>query len=541
MVDSMALIRAGDRLPTTSAVDNVYLLITPLASSGYNGPLAGYLGRSIPPRFVPDCCQHWAICVRGKCYEVTAQRSRHGKVFLKRAFPIEAWKQKQYDAGLSWERRKVGITRSTDEQIHEEAELIWKQRFETKYKLDRQNCQNFAYCLKERITVLDEDVSIRERMAWKKMPEVSTEVQRTVVKVLLVAGGVAAVVVVGMAIANSRNSTSLPTTTDGKPSGKTLTAPKTPKPKASSPARSSYSSPSSDYSSQSSTSSKPATQWEPRTPSRPRLPRLTLDQIWLKKRGRDVDKALARALRRGTSIQLTCAYGAAGHWEIVPDDIRDFDVQQPELEEERILRYLGIGRSHNVRSLIHPTELQTLTEYHEYGSYWMQLRDVENQDQANMPESVDEAEKHILYGRRWSELADIEAGAGLDASEVDAWNEADHDEQEDANDDDSVDASPVQLLLNDEPYDPLTAEALAAFNARGNNKAPSLFSDSDTLIGTQVPGEEKDCALWDALFDAESNIGTPEFGPRTAALEEPLPDDRCTLGSLRYVVEAGGL
>ncbi|KAL8936591.1 MAG: hypothetical protein Q9216_004852 [Gyalolechia sp. 2 TL-2023] len=119
--------------------------------------------------------EHWTLEVDGKCYELGPDLKKK-LPFIKKLYDMikptskdaTEWHDLRKKQQIKPERRKIGRTRKTHEEIEQEVNYIWTNFNSEKYLFFTQNCQNFAYMLYERIGV---EVVDAERHLWERMPD----------------------------------------------------------------------------------------------------------------------------------------------------------------------------------------------------------------------------------------------------------------------------------------------------------------------------------------------------------------------------------
>ena len=151
---------------------------------------------------------HWTLEIDGTCYELSPDKKKKFRVakfvtdmfgLLNDACPphdrdAESWHKDRKACDIEPERRRVGQTRKTREEITAEGNIryfhlfrcakrrlmtfitvdhIWKDFNNGCYGLLTQNCQNFVLTLCSRILVSEDDpeVSKTERDSWEKLPK----------------------------------------------------------------------------------------------------------------------------------------------------------------------------------------------------------------------------------------------------------------------------------------------------------------------------------------------------------------------------------
>ncbi|KAK5169171.1 uncharacterized protein LTR77_006480 [Saxophila tyrrhenica] len=132
---------------------------------------------------------HWALEVRGSCYEVTKiDYSRVGRVKDKATFeapPLREWWSAREHFGLRYVGRTVGATELNNHQILARARKLWGNGgfFRKEWKLFR-NCQNFAHMLFEEICAEPDEFNLRAmRLSeWQRMPNPASNIKGAAVE-----------------------------------------------------------------------------------------------------------------------------------------------------------------------------------------------------------------------------------------------------------------------------------------------------------------------------------------------------------------------
>lgn len=160
----------------------IYLLITDLAASNprdFKIPRFSSLNTKLSLHHVAFT-KHWAIHVRDRCYEVNSRPSaanpKKRDYFLNHQVTFSHWKRKADEEDLEYEQVEVGATTWADQDIETHSQLIWDDRFEKNFKLDRQNCQNFSYLLYKAIALEPGKIKKDIQGSFKRMPNRFSEI-----------------------------------------------------------------------------------------------------------------------------------------------------------------------------------------------------------------------------------------------------------------------------------------------------------------------------------------------------------------------------
>ncbi|KAL9617936.1 MAG: hypothetical protein Q9160_007302 [Pyrenula sp. 1 TL-2023] len=143
----------------------VFLLLVPIQATSFS------FGVSVP--FALAQFVHWTIEVNGICYEVVGEKATDGKkIYGVKRSSYETWLRRRGRRGNVVRRRLVGMTELTASELWNEASHIWETRFHNTYKVDTQNCQNFAYLFYKQTHLHSHDSRITnsQRRSFKPFP-----------------------------------------------------------------------------------------------------------------------------------------------------------------------------------------------------------------------------------------------------------------------------------------------------------------------------------------------------------------------------------
>ncbi|KAL8721933.1 MAG: hypothetical protein Q9225_001489 [Loekoesia sp. 1 TL-2023] len=167
-----------------SSLKDIYWMASPLAidqRNNFNGKHAKLMkpvARYIDPKneiHVFRKIQHWTLEIDGKCYELSPNTKKKLNVIKRttdmikpRWIPAMQWREIRESRKIEPEKRKIGQTSKTHDEIWAEVKYIFTEFNADWYGLFTQNCQNFASMLFERVAV---EIPNAEKGLWDRIPD----------------------------------------------------------------------------------------------------------------------------------------------------------------------------------------------------------------------------------------------------------------------------------------------------------------------------------------------------------------------------------
>ncbi|KAL8683335.1 MAG: hypothetical protein Q9186_000719 [Xanthomendoza sp. 1 TL-2023] len=119
--------------------------------------------------------QHWTLEIDGRCYELSPDTKKKLKAIKKATDMVKPhwigsthWKTIRESKEIEPEKRLIGRTDKSHEEIWTEVNYIWTDSNHDWYGFFTQNCQNFAHMLHERIAIKIPD---DEKESWQRIPD----------------------------------------------------------------------------------------------------------------------------------------------------------------------------------------------------------------------------------------------------------------------------------------------------------------------------------------------------------------------------------